>query len=64
MHGITIHEACSKRDTAYMLAGVHTLTLQVSTLRAVVVFLLLGAGAFNPAGLRPAPQSASPMQYL
>lgn len=27
MQGITIHEACNERDTAYMLASMHTLAL-------------------------------------
>lgn len=27
MQGITIHEPCSERDTAYMLASMHTLAL-------------------------------------
>lgn len=27
MQGITIHEACSERDTAYMLASMRTLAL-------------------------------------
>lgn len=44
MQGITIHEAYSKRDTAYIFASMHTLALRAFTLHAVVVFLLLGDG--------------------
>lgn len=64
MQGITIHEACTERDTAYMLASMHTLALWAFTLQAVVVFLLLGDGASSSDGPREAPQSASPVQYL
>lgn len=51
MQGITIHEAGSERDTAYMLASMRTLALRAFTLQAVVVFLLLGAGASSSGGL-------------
>lgn len=64
MQGITIHEACSERDTAYIFAGMHALALRAFTLHAVVVFLLLGDGASSSDGPREAPQSASPVQYL
>ncbi len=50
MQGITIHEACSERDTAYMLASMRTLALWAFTLQAVVVFLPLGAGASSSDG--------------
>ena len=45
MQSITIHEACSERDTAYILASMRTPAFWAFTLQAVVVFLLLGAGA-------------------
>lgn len=64
MQGITIHEACSERDTAYIFASMHTLALRAFTLHAVVVFLLLGNGASSSDGPREAPQSAGPVQYL
>lgn len=64
MQGITIHEACSERDTAHMLASMRTLALRAFTLRAVVVFLLLGGGASSSDGPREDPQSAGPVQYL
>lgn len=64
MQGITIHEACSERDTAYMLASMHTLALWAFTLQAVVVFLLLGDVASSSDGPREDPQSAGLVQYL
>lgn len=64
MQGITIHEAYSERDTAYIFASMHTLALRAFTLHAVVVFLLLGDGGSSSDGPREAPQSARLVQYL
>lgn len=64
MQGITIHEACSERDTTYMLAAMHMLPLGAFTLQAVVVFLPLGDGASSSDGSTEAPPSAAPVQYL
>lgn len=64
VQGITIHEARSERDTAYIFTRTHALALRAFTLHAVVVFLLLGDGASSSDGPREAPQSACPVQYL
>lgn len=64
MQAITIHEACSERDTAYIFTSIHTRALRAFTLHAVVVFLLLGDGASSSDGPREASQSAHPVQYL
>lgn len=64
MQGITIHEACNERDTACMLASMHTFALWAFTLQAVVVFPPLGDGASSSDGPGEAPQCPGPVQYL